>query len=81
MQTVTLKVQDGFMPSLFHFLEKFKDEVVVETEENIEYDPYFYDRQKELHSIRENIKNGKIQMIDNDTLWADIDNYVQTLQR
>jgi len=81
MQTVTLKVQDGFLPNLIHFLEKFKDEVQITNDKNLEYDPYFYERQKELYTIRDSIKNGKIQMIENNAFWAEIDSYAQTLQK
>ena len=79
MQTLTLQVQDSFVPNLLNFLEQFKNEVVIQKDKNLEYDPYFYERQKKLHKIREDIKNGKIQMIENDTFWADIDSYTKTL--
>ena len=52
MQTLTLKVQDEFIPNLLNFLEHFKNEVVIQKGKNLEYDIYFYERQKELQQIR-----------------------------
>jgi hypothetical protein len=49
--------------------------------QTLEYDPYFYDRQKELHQIKSDIDNGKVQMIENDEFWDDIDSFVETLQK
>ena len=51
MQTLTLEVQDKFIPNLLSFLEQFKNEVVIQKDKNLEYDMFFYERQKELQQI------------------------------
>ena len=79
MQTLTLQVQDNFVPNLLNLLKEFKNEVRVKKDKNLELDPYFYERQKELHQIKNDIDNGKIQMIENDDFWSYIDNFVETL--
>jgi len=42
MQTLTLQVQDNFIPNLLIYLEQFKDEVKRTKDKNLELDPYFY---------------------------------------
>jgi hypothetical protein len=79
MQTLTLKVQDNFVPNLLDYLKQFKNEVHIQQDKNLELDPYFYERQKELQQIRDDIKNGKTKMIDNETFWNDIDKHIETL--
>lgn len=32
-------------------------------DKNLESDPYFYERQKELHQIRDDIKSGRNELI------------------
>lgn len=81
MKTLTLEVEESFIPNLLEYLNQFKNEVHIQQDKNLELDPYFYERQKELHQIRNDIDNGKIQMIENDDFWADIDNFVETLQK
>ena len=41
MQTITLQVQDSFIPKLLNFLEQFQDEVKVKKDKNLELDPSF----------------------------------------
>ena len=67
MQTMAVQIKNDYIP--------------ISKDKNLEYDPYFYERKKELHQIRNDIKSGKIQMIENDIFWDDIDSYVETLQK
>ncbi len=63
MQTLTIHVKDEFMNEVMKFIEIAKDNIVVQKDENLEYDKYFYERQKQLQQIRDDIKNGKIESI------------------
>ena len=80
MQTLTLKVQDEFIPNLLNFLEQFKNEVVIQKDKNLEYDIYFYERQKELQQIRENIKNDKNRLISFDEFENRINQFEKELE-
>jgi len=81
MQTLTVNVQDNFVQDFLTIIDHYKDKVQLKKDKNLEYDPYFYERQKELHQIKNDIDSGKIQMIKNDNFWKDIDNFVETLQK
>ena len=63
MQTLTLQVQDNFIPNLLNYLEQFKNEVTVKKDKNLEIDPYFYERKKRLHQIRTDVHNGKMRLL------------------
>jgi hypothetical protein len=62
MQTLTLEVQDGFVPNLINYLNQFKNEVKIQQDENLKLDPYFYERQKKLHKIREDLQSGNMKL-------------------
>ncbi|MCH9739352.1 MAG: hypothetical protein K0U38_00725 [Epsilonproteobacteria bacterium] len=79
MQTLTVQVQDSFMQEFLNFVQNRQESIHIEKDYNLEHDPYFYRRQRELYRIRDEIKLGKIQMISNDDFWDDIDNFVETL--
>jgi len=81
MQTLTLQVQDNFVPNLLNLLKEFKNEVTIKKDKNLEYDPYFYERKKQLQQDIDDIDNGKIKMINNEDFWDDIDNFTQSLQK
>ena len=81
MQTLTIQVQDSFMQEFLNFVESRQENIHIEKDYNLEYDPYFYKRQQELYKIRNEIKSGKAEMISNDDFWEEIDSFVESLAR
>ena len=81
MQTLTLQVQDNFVPNLLNLLKEFKNEVIIQKDKNLEYDPYFYDRQKQLQQDINDIDNGKVKIINSTDFWNDIDSFTDSLQK
>jgi len=79
MQTITLQVQDNFLPNLLNYLEQFKNEVTIKKDKNLKLDPYFYQRQKQLQQDIDDIDSGKAQMISHNELWKNIHNHLKTL--
>ena len=63
MRTLTLEVEDNFLPNLLDYLKQFQSNVKICKDKNLEHDPYFYERQKELQDIRNAIKNNKSELI------------------
>ncbi len=70
MQTIQLQVKDGYTQNVLRMLESVRDimieKIEVQKDRNLELDPYFYERREELHQLREDIRNGKMKMIDED---------------
>ena len=81
MQTLAVQVEDSYVQKFMSYVNNHSESITVSKDKNLELDPYFYERQKELHQIKNNIDNGKIQMIENDEFWDDIDSFVETLQK
>jgi len=46
MRTLTLEVEDNFLPNLLDYLKQFQSNVKICKDKNLEHDPYFYERQK-----------------------------------
>jgi hypothetical protein len=80
MQTLTLEVQDNFVPNSLHYLEQFKNEVHIIKDKNLEYDPYFYERQKELHQIIEESENGTMEMLSQEQYDKEIEIFFKDLK-
>ena len=81
MQTLSIQIQDSYMQQFMNFVKESNSNITVSKDRNLELDPYFYERKQELHQIKNNIDNGKIQMLENDEFWNDIDTFVETLQK
>jgi len=80
MQTLTVDIQDNFVEDFLSMIEQYKDKVQVKKDKNLEQDPYFYERQKELHQIKNDIDSGKTQMASHDTIWGNIKNHIKTIE-
>ena len=63
MHTLTIQVQDSAFQEFLNFISKRKETIKVKEDSNLEYDPYFYERQLELIEIRENIENGTSKLV------------------
>ncbi len=80
MQTLTLEVQDNFVPNLLTYLEQFKNEVHITKDKNLEYDPYFYERQKELQQVIEESENGTMEMLSQDQYDKEMEIFFKDLK-
>ncbi|MEA3491166.1 MAG: hypothetical protein U9R27_04625 [Campylobacterota bacterium] len=81
MQTMAIQIQDDYVNDFMSYVNNHSDSITITKDKNLEQDSYFYERQKELHQIKNNIDNGKVQMIENDDFWDYIDSFVETLQK
>lgn len=81
MQTLKLDIPDNKIDIVLNIIKNLKDDVVNNFElidKNLEQDPYFYERRKQLHILHDNIKNGKEQSYDFDT---SIDELIAELEK
>ena len=80
MQTLTLQVQDDFVPNLLNLLKEFKNEVIVKKDKNLEYDPYFYERQKQLQQDIDDLDNGKAEILSSEQFEIEMDVFFKDLK-
>lgn len=81
MQTLTVNIQDNFVQDFLTIIEHYKDKVQLKKDGNLVNDPYFYERQKQLQQDIDEIDSGKIQMLNNEDFWTNIDTFTQSLQK
>jgi len=63
MQTLTLDIQDNFMQDFQKIIEKYKDKITIKKDKNLEYDPYFYERKKDLEEIIKDSESGAMELL------------------
>ncbi len=80
MQTVTVNIQDGFMQDFLTIVEHYKDKIQVQKDKNLEYDPYFYERQKQLKQDIEDIESGKIEMLSQEQYDNEMEDFFSELK-
>jgi hypothetical protein len=81
VQTLTINVQDNFVQDFLTIIGHYKDKIQLTKDKNLEHDPYFYERKKQLQKDMDDIDNDKVTMISNEDFWDDMDGFVQSLQK
>lgn len=80
MQTLSLQVHESYMKTFINYVEEHSSNIVITKDNNLECDPYFYERQKELHQIKNDIDHGKIEMVSHEQVWGNIKNHLKTIE-
>ena len=80
MQTLTVNIQDNFVQDFLAIIEHYKGKVQIKKDSNLEYDPYFYERQKELHQDIEDIDSGKIEMLSEEEYESQMNIFLADLK-
>jgi hypothetical protein len=78
MQTLSVQVQDDYMQQFMNFVKNSHSNVTISKDKNLELDPYFYERQKQLHQDLEEVESSKAEMISHDDLWSNINNHLKS---
>lgn len=81
MQTLSVQVQDSYMQQFMNFINNSHSNVTVSKDNNLELDPYFYERQKELQQIRDDVKSGKMEMLSQEQYDKEIEEFFLELEK
>ncbi len=77
MQTLSINIQDGFLTSFLQYIENHKDTIKLNDDANLAYDSFFYQRQKELQQIRNEIRSDKTNMETHTQVWGNIKSHLK----
>jgi len=80
MQTLTINIQDNFMQDFLAIIEHYGDKIQLKKDKNLEYDPYFYERKKQLQQDINEIDNGKIEMLSQDQYDDEMNSFFTELK-
>jgi len=65
---MSIQIQDNYIPQFMKYVQEHNDNIIISKDKNLEYDPYFYERQKELKQIKNNIDSGKSSLLSFDEI-------------
>lgn len=63
MQTMSVQIQDNYVQNFMSYVHSHSDNITISKDKNLEYDPYFYERKKELEQVIEECENGTMEML------------------
>jgi hypothetical protein len=80
MQTIAIQVQDDYVNDFMSYVNNHSDSITITKDENLESDPYFYERQKQLQQDLKEVESGSAEMISHHDLWDNINNHFKSLK-
>ena len=63
MQTMAVEVQDAYVSDFMSYVNSHSENITIRKDKNLELDPYFYERKKELEQVIEECENGTMEML------------------
>ncbi|WP_297433870.1 hypothetical protein [Sulfurimonas sp.] len=81
MQNIAIQVQDDYVSDFMNYVNNHSDSIIIKKDTNLEYDPYFYERKKELHQIRDAVKSGKMEMLSEEQYEKEIEQFFSELEK
>lgn len=80
MQTMSIQIQDNYLQKFLTYVSNHSDDITISKDKNLELDPYFYERQKQLHQDIEDIDNGKAEMLSSEQFDLEMDIFFKDLK-
>jgi len=81
MQTLAVQIQDDYVQNFMNYVNNHSNNITISKDKILEIDPYFYERQKELHQDLEDLESGKAEMILHDDLWNNINKHLKSIKK
>ena len=63
MHTMSVQIQDNYLQKFMNYVNNHSESITITKDKNLEYDPYFYERKKELEQVIEESENGTMEML------------------
>ena len=80
MQTLTINIQDGFIQDFLSIVERYKGKIQIQKDENLEYDPYFYERKEQLQQDINDIDSGQVEMLSQEQYDDELNIFMSELK-
>jgi len=81
MQTLAVEVQEHYIQDFMKYVNNHSESITITKDKNLELDPYFYERRKELHQIRADVKSGKMEMLSEEQYEREIEEFFSELEK
>ena len=77
---MAIQIQDDYVNDFMSYVNNHSDSITITKDKNLEYDPYFYERQKQLQQDIEDIDNGHAEMLSSEQFDTEMDIFFKDLK-
>ena len=80
MQTMSVQIQDNYVQKFVSYVNNHSENIAISKDKNLELDPYFYERKKKLHQIRNDVNNGTMRLLTQEESDDEIELFFKELE-
>lgn len=80
MQTLSVQIQDEYMQQFMNFVKNSHSNITISKDKNLDIDPYFYERKKDLEQIIEDSENGTMEMLSQEQYDQEMEIFFKDLK-
>jgi hypothetical protein len=80
MKTLAVQVEDSYIQKFMSYVNNHSENITISKDKNLELDPYFYERKKKLHQIRDDVHNGKMRLLTQEESDDEIELFFKELE-
>lgn len=80
MQTMAVQIEDNYVQDFMNYVNNHSDSITIQKDKNLELDPYFYERQKQLHQDLEEVENGTAEMLTQEQYDNEMNSFFKELK-
>ncbi len=80
MQTMAIQIQDDYVNDFMNYVNNHSDSITIKKDKNLELDPYFYERQKQLQQDLEEVANGTAEMLTQEQYDNEMNSFFKELK-
>jgi 5,10-methylenetetrahydrofolate reductase len=80
MQTLSVQIQDDYMQQFMDFVKNSHSNITISKDKNLEVDPYFYERKRDLEQIIEDSENGTMEMLSQEQYDQEMEIFFKDLK-
>ena len=80
MQTLSVHIKDSYMQQFMNFVKDSHSNITVAKDKNLDFDPYFYERKRDLEQIIEESENGTMEMLSQEQYNQEMEIFFKDLK-
>lgn len=80
MRTMAIEIEDDYVNEFINYVNNHSDSITITKDKNLEYDPYFYERQKQLQQDLEEVDNGTAEMLTQEQYDNEMNSFFKELK-
>ena len=80
MQTMAIQIQDDYVNDFMNYVNNHSENITISKDKNLELDPYFYERQKQLQLDLEEVENDTAEMLSQEEYDTEINLFFYELK-